>query len=185
MTQQDICFSEVTVMVQYRGRVLYGSLYDQITEGEHGPPLKDYLCTKFNWTSIVFDSIDWQAMGVYIKHLTGTKITNLLKMVLHWQNDNQQNDMFYGKDSRCPACGNQDEEHFHFLWCRDPTLYHMNTKFINKKYRELQKTKTSMVITRTFKAIIKAVRGNQSLELSVLICMFTDSKEGLKYIKNL
>ena len=70
---------------------------------------------KFGWNEETFDSIDWNAMRAYTRNLEGTKETNLIKLVMDRQNDNHQNNLFYGKSGKCPACALEDKNHFHFI----------------------------------------------------------------------
>ena len=80
---QEVFFSEAGVMVKLENRYLYGDLHSQITEAIHGPPLKEYMCTKFGWEVSTFNNINWRAMGSYTKGISSSKATNLLKLAMN------------------------------------------------------------------------------------------------------
>ena len=46
---EDIFFEEAEVMVEIGGHLVYGSFHDRITDEVHGPALRDYLITKYEW----------------------------------------------------------------------------------------------------------------------------------------
>ena len=144
-------------MVEYQGAFIYGDIYDRVTEGEHGPALRHYLMDKFQWTDEVFDSIHWEAMKSYATNLEGTMETNVIKLLMDWQNDAHQNKIFYGKDGLCPACFKQ-EDHMHFLACQDPILYKLNTGSISRVEGALRKTHTAGVIARIVREVINALQ---------------------------
>ena len=54
---EEIFFGEAVVMVSYRNSYIYGSIEDSITEGEHGPPLQEYLMEKYMWDEKTFSNI--------------------------------------------------------------------------------------------------------------------------------
>ena len=153
-------FPEAVVMVKYQGSFIYGDIYENVTEGEHGPALRVYLMEKFHWSVETFDSINWDAMKSFVKNLDGTRETNIIKLLMNWQNDAHQNDIFYGKGGQCPACSKQ-EHHLHFLSCQDPVLYKLNTGSVNKLERALRKTNTAGTIARVIREVIGALRHNR------------------------
>ena len=91
---QEIFIEEAEVMVEYGGSLIYGSIQDRITDGEHGPPLAQYLMDKFNWSEEVFQLIDWGAMKAYTSHLEPPRETNVIKLVMDWKSINNQNNFF-------------------------------------------------------------------------------------------
>ena len=123
-------------MVEYGGSLIYGDLYERVTEGEHGPALRRYLQEKFGWSDEVFDTIGWEAMHSFVKDLEGTRETNIIKLLMNWQNDAHQNEIFYGKGGQCPACS-KTENHLHFISCQDPVLFRMNTASVNRVEKAL------------------------------------------------
>ena len=128
----DIFFQESIVMVRYCAGLIYGSFQEVIVQGEHDGPLEEYLCQKFGWTLTVFSSIDWAAMKTFSAKVEGVRATNLIKMVMNWQNNNRQNVLLYSKSPICPAYHKEDEGHLHFLHCSDSVLRQLNMKTINK-----------------------------------------------------
>ena len=126
-------FPPSKVMVLIADSMVYGSIYDRLTFVTHAKPMEEYLCKKFNWTKLQFDCIDWEAMGSFIKSVTPTKETNICKLVLNWQNDNHQRQLFNKKeDGVCPLCNVAHESHMHFLHCPDVPLRRANRKACNK-----------------------------------------------------
>ena len=154
----EVFFQEAVVMVSYRGFLIHGSIHDVVTEGEHGPPLRQYLKEKFGWSEDTFQCIDWEAMKVYTRRLEGSKETNLIKLVMNWQNDNHQNEFFYAKDGVCPACQSIQEDHLHFISCRDPVLYRLNTECMNGVHRAMARTHTCGIISNAFREVLGALR---------------------------
>ena len=71
---------------------------------------------KNNWSREVFDTVDWKAMQIYMKSLSGEKATNVIKLVHNWQNDGHQKHKHSKgeKSGACPACGEM-ESHLHFI----------------------------------------------------------------------
>ena len=153
---EEILFPQAAVMVEHRAGFWYGSIMDRVVDIDHAIPLQNYLCDKFNWTEVVFHSIHWEAMGIYTKRLTGVANTNLTKFTMDWQNDNRQNETFYGKSGKCPACLEEDEDHMHFVWCEDPVLRTMNARETHKVYSSMKKSKTAGIIYRMLTIIIEA-----------------------------
>ena len=125
MTQpgEEIFLPACVVMVSIHGTRVYGSTYKQLTDSVHSTPLKQYLCNKFDWFNEQFHCVNWGAMESYMSSLTPCKETNVIKMVTNWQNDNNQNSLFYkDMDSICSACKLWYKDHMHFLSCPDPAL---------------------------------------------------------------
>ena len=69
------------------------------------------MCDKFIWTAQCFDTINWRAIESYAKNIPSGKATNLRKLAMNWQNDNSQNNLFYGKSRICPACECENKSH--------------------------------------------------------------------------
>lgn len=145
MTAEEKFFPESGVMVQYRGRMIHGNFYDTIPKGEHGPALQQYVMDKYSWTLEVFESIDWRATKSFVSTLAGTRETNVIKLLIDWQNDAHQNDLFYEKGGTWPACSTEQEDHLHFLSCKD------------KVYKVWQKTSTTGIITRAFREVLTSL----------------------------
>lgn len=151
-------------MVRYQTNMIHGSMAECIVEGIHRPPLREYLRDKFGRTDKVFEYIDWNSMSTCVNNLEGTRATNVIKLVMNWQNNNHQNELFYSKTGMCPACANVKEDHLHFLCCKEPVLHRLNTKATSKFHLELQKTRTVGIISNIFKAPLQALRtGNESM----------------------
>ena len=53
---------ESKIMVECKGKMIYGKVADKIVEEIHGPQLVNYLLTKNNWEMKTFNLIDWDAM---------------------------------------------------------------------------------------------------------------------------
>ena len=114
-TTEEFFFSESKVMVSVNQSQINGSVYDRLTEQVHAPVLEKYLCDKFWWSVEQLHSINWEAMGVYTSRLKPVKETNVIKLVMHWQNDNHQNGKFYkDKSNISPALQVEVEDHMHF-----------------------------------------------------------------------
>ena len=77
---------------------------------------------------------------------------------MDWQNDNHQNELFYGKSHLCPACHVQEEGHMHFISCKDPVLSRLNSTSVNKFIQTVKKSCTAGLISTIFKDIISAIR---------------------------
>ena len=92
-----------------------------------------------------------------MKKVQGIKATNIIKVVMNWQNDGHQNGLFYGTDANCPACGKATEDHLHFLRCTDPLLSRMNKRLISKLLKALHQTRTAGIIALLFKRILLAL----------------------------
>ena len=144
-------------MVRSGHHFIYGSLRESIIEQVHGPALQRYLCNKFHWSDEVFHMIDWSAMGSYMRRVDGVKATNIIKLVMNWQNDGHQNELFYSTGGVCPACNNVVENHLHFLCCRDPVLSRMNVASTTRFYRAMKRVHTAGVLASVFKCILAAL----------------------------
>ena len=53
----------VPALITHKGRPLQGSLGRMLLLHTTGPPLQEYLCAKYKWTSSTFISINWMAHG--------------------------------------------------------------------------------------------------------------------------
>ena len=155
---KEVFIPHSTIMVKLNGSMIYGSLYDRITESVHGPVLEEYMCTKYGWTREVLQSIDWDAMETFMNRQSGTRATNIIKLAHDWQNDNHQNSLFYkDKSSMCPACNLAEETHMHFLSCSDPILRRVNQRAWDGLKTVMKKWRTSHFVYRAINAIITAV----------------------------
>ena len=63
----EVFIPQSSIMVAIGGSMVYGSIYDRLTEKIHGPVLVEYMCEKFQWSKEVFHSIHWKAMEMYAK----------------------------------------------------------------------------------------------------------------------
>ena len=97
-------------------------------------------------------------MKSFSKKVDGVRATNLIKLVMNWQNDNKQNELFYSASPICPACNKEYEGHLHFLRCTDPVLRRLNTMAINTILTTMKKLKTAGVIATLLKQIIFSLR---------------------------
>ena len=93
-----------------------------------------------------------------MKSLSGPRITDVIKMVNKWQQDNHQSALFYeDKSPICPVCTLTEESHMHFIWCSDIVLRQANRKAWNKVVKVLQKWRTTSWIAKAINAIIEAL----------------------------
>ena len=152
-------FPESHVMVKCKGQFLYGNISAKIIDSIHSPLLQEYIRQKNGWDSQTFQMIDWVAMETYVKTLSGTQETNVIKLVHSWQNDGHQKSLHSeGEETAaCPACGLY-EDHFHFVRCKDSR---MRQRFQELK-DDFQKTHggihTALPIFQSFKSIIRALQ---------------------------
>ena len=153
------------IMVSINRGLVYGSIYQQLTESVHTGPIKEYLCRKFGWNNDQFNSIDWGAMEAYTSTLEPCKETNVIKLVINWQNDNHQNGLFYEKKvDICPACELVKEDHMHFLSCTDPILRGANRPAWNKVGATIKRLRTTVIIAKAFNNILEALMSGDDPE---------------------
>ena len=93
-------YPESEVMVQWiNGRFIYGDISKVITNDINREKMFKNLWGKNrHWDDVIFESIDWEEGGTCMKNMArklGTMVTNVLKLVHVWQNDNQQKELFY------------------------------------------------------------------------------------------
>ena len=82
----------------------------------------------------------------------------MIKLLMHWQNDNNQNHLFDNKKSDlCPACDKETEDHMHFLSCPDKILRKENKKAWNKVVKTLQRMRTTLMVSRSIYIIVEAL----------------------------
>ena len=90
---------------------------------EHGPPLKDYLLQKNQWTEEEFSTIDWNAFNKACSDKPRRQQTQVCKMIHGWQNVGTQKHRINNQtaEHQCPFGCNQIETQHHYLYCPDPT----------------------------------------------------------------
>ena len=86
----EIFFPASKIMIECSGEFIYGKVSTRITKIITSPSLQEYLQDKNKWDTQTFNSIDWKAMGAFMKSLTGEQETNVIKLVHNWQNDRHQ-----------------------------------------------------------------------------------------------
>ena len=71
----------------------------------HSSDLRRYICTKNQWISQVFESMDWQDFHLYMESLDKVRQTNVIKLEHNWIHDGHQKDIFSKiiETITCPA----------------------------------------------------------------------------------
>ena len=59
-------------------------LLQQIITDRHGPKMKQYILTKFDWSSEIFDSVDWESAQAAYKQKTFNQKTRISKAIYRW-----------------------------------------------------------------------------------------------------
>ena len=83
---------------------------------EHGPPLRTYIRTKNQWTSAVFDSINWDSHAAAIKAHSKHKL-HITKMLHEVLPTNYHIHRGHPQRQRCPSCHAQKEDRDHIIRC--------------------------------------------------------------------
>ena len=86
----QIYFDKSRVMVQLEGdnRLIYGYIERQVEYEAAKGPIMTYLMEKNkHWTEKIFHMVDWPGMKMRLDKMEDTKVTNVLKLVHGWQND--------------------------------------------------------------------------------------------------
>ena len=156
-------FPASVAMVTIGGSMVYGSIYDALVMHVHSPTLIHYLCTKFKWTEHQFNTIHWDAMESYINTVSTSQVTNISKLVMDWQNNNRQNNLFDKRNSElCPVCNLAQEDHMHYLHCSDPVIRSLNRQSWNKVVSTIRRLHTTQSISAAFYNILEALMHGRS-----------------------
>ena len=105
MGDSDPLFSDQKIGITRLGEISHESPREAIMEATRDLDLKDYICKKANWSSEIFDSVDWGSLKHYMQTLPGTRLTNVIKMTHDWIHDGRQKTLFSteGDAHLCPA----------------------------------------------------------------------------------
>jgi hypothetical protein len=85
-----------------------------------GPPLLQYLCKKYGWTSLDAEVIDWQSHESVFKKLKKRR-SHLVKFVHNIMPTNSRLNKFEGGNRRCPSCSATCEDQVHIIRCPHPS----------------------------------------------------------------
>lgn len=111
--------------IRINGELVYSNVSSALRSEITGRALKVYLKSKYQWTNVTFEKIDWNSLEAYMKSLSQQIRTNVHKLRYCWQFTRQRRNIFelQGKedfkleDESCPlGCGDTDDTH-HFLSC--------------------------------------------------------------------
>ena len=94
----------------------YGTIYDLKTK----PVAEDYVSTKLGLTQGAFQSINWVAMGAYMKNLAISQRVKVMKYIYDWQNVGAQKKLHKWADVeeyKCPYNCGAIETPMHYLRC--------------------------------------------------------------------
>ena len=156
--QAECFFPDSGAMVEVDNSMVYGSIYEAVKEQVHSKPLAEYLCNKFHWTAEEFQTIHWEAMGAFMAGTPPVIQTNVIKMVMDWQNNNRQNNKFDEKHSDvCPACELVHEGHLHYLCCSDPVMRRLNRGPWNAVINQIRKLRTNQTVAAAFYRILEGL----------------------------
>ena len=146
-------------MIECSGEFSYGKVSARITEIITSPFLQEYLQDKNKWDTQTFNSINWKAMGAFMKSLTGEQETNVIKLVHNWQNDGHQNHLHSeGKETpECPVCGKY-EHHYHFFYCKNSQMTQQYNKCRDTFIKAHKKMHTASSIFHIFKQVLLHLR---------------------------
>ena len=86
----EVFFPGSQIMIECGDSSLYGDIKEGIHEFIQGPNLIKYMLNKNSWTQDIFESIDWNPMKIFMNSITSLQVTNVVKLVHHWQNDGHQ-----------------------------------------------------------------------------------------------
>ncbi|GFH50464.1 hypothetical protein CTEN210_06940 [Chaetoceros tenuissimus] len=136
--------------IRIKGEVVYSNVSSALRSEITGRAMKAYLKSKYQWTDVIFEKIDWNSLEAYMKSLSQQIRTNVHKLHNGWQFTRQRRNIFelQGKedfelkDESCPlGCRDTDETH-HFLSCSSkPGFLKSNTE-LRRLDRFLQRYKT-------------------------------------------
>ena len=144
-------FPDQQIGITWNGERQHGSPRQAILMAMHDNNLRDYICKKAGWTSVVFDSVDWGGLERYLDSITAVQRTNAIKMTHNWIHDGYQKDLFAtdGEAHLCPAECRRQEAHQHYISCYAPQMTNAKAKYLrdikktvenNKDYRPYQQS---------------------------------------------
>ncbi len=93
--------------------------------------VKEYCCRKYNWTSEVFHSVDWDAIGSVRRRLHPSQFTRTSKIMHDWL-PVMHMQAHSTKNSQCPGCAHTDETLDHLFCCKNPRLIRLREVVIIK-----------------------------------------------------
>ncbi len=66
------------------------------------PAITQYILEKTGWTCDAFNTVDWAAIGAYMKRLSVSKRAKVVKLMHNWQNTGRQKGLFYESAVKTP-----------------------------------------------------------------------------------
>ena len=83
--------------------------------------VEEYCCWKYKWTSEVFHSVDWDAIGSVHRRLQPSQFTRTSKIMHDWL-PVMHMQAHSTKNSQWPGCTHTDETLDHMFHCKNPQL---------------------------------------------------------------
>ena len=112
-----------------------------------GPPLKEYLQTRNNWTISTFDNIDWTVHGATLKRMKKRR-SHLIKFLHDMLPTNGRLNRFDGGKRTCPLCECTNEDRDHIMRCHHTSRLEWRQGCITKVTEYCQITNTYPHLTR-------------------------------------
>ena len=133
----DSFFSDQKIGISRIGEKYHGSPREAIIEAIHDFDLREYICTKTNSSSDIFDTVDWGGLQLYMQTLPDIRLTHVIKMTHDWIHDGQQKALFSteGEVHLCTEECGIVEVHQHYIVCFALTMLYQKSKCM----RDLQK----------------------------------------------
>ena len=116
-----------------------------------------YIKNKFQWTTEVFNSIDWKSLHKFMQTLTLEQKVSFIKYSHKWRPTNKklhQMEYHQNETAECTLCG-EIEDNDHLFQCKDIIMRDAQEETITNMCSSLQKINTSPYIIKTIKTHLK------------------------------
>ena len=87
---EHILFPGQLCAVALDGEIIHNQHKRIILDHCSKPDLIKYLQTKFDWTIVTIEKMDWEALGSALKKHKQLQKINILKLIYRWQCNNQR-----------------------------------------------------------------------------------------------
>jgi hypothetical protein len=158
-----------------KGEYITTKIDDYIRTASAGLDLKNYIREKAGWTEDIFDLVDWNSFGAFMKRLSVSKRAKVVKLQHNWQNTGRQKGLFLRsagdndaatEAEQCPMGCGLYEAPLHYLICSHNPKKNEMARGISGIKQWMRRNDTAPVLISIMMRVIRNCLYHQSEGLS-------------------